>query len=109
MFGLLIGAFLGYNTFSPVGLGLLGMLTGGYIGKKFDSGITINAKRGKADTSSFYQACFASMGYIAKADGIICEKEINAAEQIMKKLRLNKSERKEAIAAFNRGKQKTLT
>ena len=76
MFGLLIGAFLGYNTFSPVGLGLLGMLTGGYIGKKFDSGDNNKClKEGRPIYISFYQACFASMGYIAKADGIICEKK----------------------------------
>ena len=44
------------------------------------------------------------MGYVAKADGRVSEREIAAARAIMDHLRLNASQRQSAIDSFTKGK-----
>jgi DnaJ like chaperone protein len=45
------------------------------------------------------------MGYLAKADGRVSEREISAARAVMDELRLTAAQVREAIACFTAGKQ----
>ena len=47
------------------------------------------------------------MGYLAKADGRVSEREIAAARAVMQQLRLDGNQVREAIACFSAGKQPT--
>ncbi|MDX1588026.1 MAG: co-chaperone DjlA [Oleiphilaceae bacterium] len=55
--------------------------------------------------SEFTRSVFAVMGALCKADGVVSQDEIQAAEALFEKFRLNAAQREEAKAAFNRGKQ----
>jgi len=52
-----------------------------------------------------FRASFQVMGYLAKADGRVSEREIAAARAVMQELRLNAAQEREAIACFTAGKQ----
>jgi DnaJ like chaperone protein len=102
--GKVIGGLIG-SIFGPIGF-LLGL----WLGHNFDKGINQNFGYGfnnldHAQTQAvFFETSFAVMGHIAKADGIVTQMEIAAAEQVMLKLGLNEEKRKQAISAFSRGK-----
>lgn len=51
------------------------------------------------------ETTFLAMGYLAKADGRVCESEIRAARQLMVRMGLEPPEVQHAIACFTRGKQ----
>jgi DnaJ like chaperone protein len=53
----------------------------------------------------FFRATFRIMGYLAKADGRVSEREISAARGVMSDLRLNSQQIQAAIAYFTAGKQ----
>lgn len=53
----------------------------------------------------FFDASFTVMGYLAKSDGRVSEKEINAARRVMDRMGLSMTQKHEAIDLFNRGKQ----
>ena len=44
------------------------------------------------------------IGHIAKADGRVCEREIQHARDVMERLGLDESRKREAMAFFNEGK-----
>lgn len=88
-----LGAFLG-----PVGIAV-----GAILGHQYD----IKAARGlRLDTGQeFFRATFLVMGHVAKADGRVTEREIEAARGVMTGLRLSPAQVREAIALFGKGKQ----
>ncbi|MEE3003202.1 MAG: co-chaperone DjlA [Pseudomonadota bacterium] len=112
MIGKIIGAYFGYALTAPSGYSFLGILLGIWIGSKFDNSISpphLNTSYffsySHSETQrTFFDAAFAVMGYIAKFDGVVSEQEIAVAEEFMGQLNLNSMARREAIAAFNRGK-----
>jgi DnaJ like chaperone protein len=53
----------------------------------------------------FFASTFRVMGHVAKADGRVTEREIEAARGIMQSLRLGEAQVREAIALFSAGKQ----
>ena len=53
----------------------------------------------------FFRATFRVMGYLAKADGRVSEREIAAARGVMSDLRLEALQVREAIELFGQGKQ----
>ena len=53
----------------------------------------------------FFRATFRVMGYLAKADGRVSEREIAAARGVMSDLRLNSQQVQAAIDYFTAGKQ----
>src|SRR5579863_10503458 len=53
----------------------------------------------------FFRATFRVMGYLAKADGRVSEREISAARGVMSDLRLNPQQIQAAITYFTAGKQ----
>jgi len=53
----------------------------------------------------FVETTFAVMGALCKADGVVTQDEIAAAEAVFVRFRFNPQQKEQAIAAFNRGKQ----
>lgn len=52
----------------------------------------------------FFDAIFSLLGYIAKADGVVCKREINFAAALMTKMKLSEERRAHARELFERGK-----
>jgi len=108
-YGKVIGALLG----AIVGRGLLGAIVGMLIGHQFDrrpSGSGSGAAGGIAGSSAelrqaFFEATFQAMGRVAKADGRVTEREIDAAREAMRRFSLNEADRRRAIELFNAGKR----
>jgi DnaJ like chaperone protein len=108
-------AWVGKLVFSTFGLmlaGRLGALLGATIGHRWPGsstrwgagfmGIPVHVD------SAFFAATFTLMGHIAKADGRVSPAEIQAAETVMARLRLDAGQRRIAIAFFRQGKQPDL-
>ncbi len=95
--GKLIGGALGML------LGPWGAAAGVALGHQYDLGV----QRGKALPlgEQFFVSTFRLMGHVAKADGRVSEKQIQAARGVMRSLRLNDAQVRRAIAEFTRGKQ----
>ncbi|HEY5642280.1 MAG TPA: co-chaperone DjlA, partial [Woeseiaceae bacterium] len=55
--------------------------------------------------SQMIESTFAVMGALCKADRVVTRDEINAVEQVFNMLRLHDEQRRQAKAAFSRGKQ----
>lgn len=107
--GKLIGGFLGYMMG-----GFFGALIGAALGHQFDRGMAnfsgdFSAGLGGLShleiQRAFFEATFSVMGAIAKADGRVSEEEIALARQVMARLGLSETARREAMALFSQGKQ----
>lgn len=90
---------------------LFGSILGVIIGHMFDTrrardyaGSRYGAGRRSSIQQLFFDATFSIMGYIAKADGRVSEKEIAIAKNIMLQMQLDGTRRARAIEQFNRGK-----
>lgn len=94
--GKLIGAALG------AALGPVGALLGVAIGHQYD---LLQERRARPAGEQFFLSTFRLMGHVAKADGRVSEREIEAARQVMRELMLNPAQVQAAIAEFRRGKQ----
>lgn len=104
--GKLIGAILGLLFLGPIGA-VFGFIIGhlfdiGYLSAIFQvaqSGVHTHAQQ------IFFNNTFKTMGYIAKSDGHVSEKEIQTARMIMSKMGLNEVQKEQAIQLFAIGKQ----
>lgn len=102
--GKLVGGLLGLLAFGPVGAAV-----GALLGHQFDE----TAEDAQAvDTAGtvwigerFFAAVFQVMGHVAKCDGRVSEREIQAARRVMRELRLDDAQVAEAIRQFTIGKQ----
>lgn len=103
IYGKIIGAMLGSLIAGPLGL-ILGILVGHF----FDRGLALNARQASPDISlakkMFFKTTFMIMGYIAKSDGRVSEREIQMARDVMTQLHLNVEQKMQAIQYFNQGK-----
>lgn len=106
--GKLIGAFLGYLIGGPAGA-FFGLLIGNF----FDRALIEHfnnpywnyyAEKKEAIQKIFFEATFVVMGYIAKADGRVSEKEISIAKSLMNEMRLDREQKTLAKQFFNAGK-----
>ncbi|KTD16642.1 co-chaperone DjlA [Legionella jordanis] len=106
--GKILGGFFGYLID-----GAAGALFGILIGNFFDRGIIEHfnrphwhyyQERREAVQKTFFEATFAVMGYIAKADGRVSEEEIHLATSLMDEMRLNREQKTLAKHFFNQGK-----
>jgi DnaJ like chaperone protein len=88
-----LGAFLG-----PVGLAV-----GALLGHQYDVKAGGAPQRGIGQ--QFFRTTFLVMGHLAKADGRVTEREINAARGIMTSLKLSETQVREAIGLFTAGKR----
>lgn len=104
--GKLTGGLLGAVILGPIGAAL-----GVLLGHQFDEHSERQAQRAAppeelaAIGERFFHATFRIMGYLAKADGRVSEREISAARTVMAELRLDGPAVSEAIACFTAGKQ----
>jgi len=94
--GKLIGGALG------AALGPLGLAFGAMIGHQYD---LMTERRGaRPVTEQFFRSTFRVMGHLAKADGRVTEREIEAARNVMRSLKLDAQQMRVAIAHFTDGK-----
>ena len=106
--GKVVGAFLGLLTLGPIGAAV-----GAVLGHQFDehnsdaeTGPRLGANESLTEIGErFFRATFRIMGYLAKADGRVSEREISAARGVMSDLRLNPTQVRSAIGYFTAGKQ----
>jgi DnaJ like chaperone protein len=110
----LVGAFLGLvwgGWFGAFTLGLLGYFLDQRNRARVQGpidGDRHSPRTGfrQSDTqTAFFNATFKVMGKLAKADGRVCEHEIEMARAIMEQMRLSPEMRQQAIHLFNQGKQ----
>ncbi|HWW80377.1 MAG TPA: co-chaperone DjlA [Steroidobacteraceae bacterium] len=105
--GKVVGGALGLLTLGPIGLAV-----GVVLGHQFDehsSGLQPGPRLNSSDNLAeigerFFRATFRIMGYLAKADGRVSEREIAAARGVMSDLRLNSQQVQAAIDYFTAGK-----
>jgi len=95
--GKLIGGALG-ALFGPVGVAV-----GAALGHQYDTGAMGGPARPPGE--QFFSSTFRIMGHVAKADGRVTEREIEAARSVMQGLRLDSAQVQAAIALFTTGKQ----
>ena len=85
--------------------GLRGLVVGGLAGYGLRWVFGSVVRAGMQQTQQqFVESTFAVMGALSKADGVVSENEIRAAQRIFDLLRMSSERREEAKAAFNRGK-----
>jgi len=106
--GKLIGGLLGLFVGGP-----FGALLGAVLGHQYDLSVQQRASGAGAGAGvdpivvgeQFFSSTFRVMGHIAKADGRVSEREIDAARAIMTELRLTPDQIQSAIRHFTAGKQ----
>lgn len=98
--GKLLGALVGSAA------GPIGALLGALLGHGFDAHEEERAGFNPALVQRrWFDTAFAVMGFVAKSDGRVSEREIDAARTIMRYYQLGEEDVQRAIAAFTRGKQ----
>lgn len=102
IYGKVIGGLIGSL------LGPWGFIFGVAVGHIFDRGLQFNQHFFEPDPALakrvFFKTTFMMMGYIAKSDGHISEREIQAARNVMAQLKLNSEQKMMAIQYYNQGK-----
>jgi DnaJ like chaperone protein len=102
--GKVVGGLLGMLALGPIGAAV-GLL----VGHQFDAGDHERAARPRLDSAAFgelfFRTTFQIMGHVAKADGRVSEREIDAARAVMAELGLNGQQVRVAIDHFTTGKQ----
>ena len=101
MFLVLIGAIIGLLAGGAVGLLIGGFI--GYVAGQALKQFLVNGLR--VAQTELIESVFAVMGALCKVDSVVTRDEINAVEQIFGMLRLNDEQRRQAKAAFTKGKQ----
>jgi len=102
--GKLVGGFVGLLIGGPAGAAF-GALAGHVVDAKHDatSGSTLEGGAERT-AAAFFRRTFEVMGHVAKADGRVSEREINAARAVMAQFRLDPIQVAAAIEHFTRGK-----
>jgi len=107
IWGKLVAATIGGILYGPIGI-----LVGLVFGHVFDNGLRAitRAPRHSAEARTvFFKAVFQTMGYLAKIDGVVSEKEIQVAREIMRNdFNLNSVQTSLAMQYFNEGKNKNF-
>lgn len=116
MNGYLVGKNLANHRTGMVIGALLGMASGGFVGLLFGSIIGYQLDKlirrfsgveqwtQEKAQNAFFDATFAVMGKVAKADGRVTQAEIQYAEAVMARMQLTGDRRKRAIDLFTKGK-----
>lgn len=88
-----------------VALGPFGALLGVFLGHQLDEAASEPPARSAADIGEqFFRITFHVMGYLAKSDGRVSEREIAAARAVMSELNLEAAQVRVAIECFTAGK-----
>ncbi|MDB6089488.1 MAG: hypothetical protein JWN85_2272 [Gammaproteobacteria bacterium] len=107
--GKVVGGILGMLTLGPIGAAV-----GLVLGHQFDEeagNAEADPRLGGSESLAalgerFFRTTFRVMGYLAKADGRVSEREISAARGVMSDLHLNPVQVRAAIDYFTAGKQR---
>lgn len=114
IFGRLLGSVFVYLAFkNPIGL-LIGFAIGYFFDRAmknvFEENKVLSVEEQQdqpynveAAREQFMQLLFSGLGYLAKADGRVCEQEIEHAEKIIVDLGIDKQYRDTCIAWFQQG------
>ena len=87
------------------GHGLPGAVVGGITGFIIDSLRQGQRRRTTPEAGGYISPLFNVLGAVAKSDGRVSEAEIAVAERLMQRMGLEHEQRRQAITAFNQGKQ----
>ncbi len=109
MDGKVVGGILGAMTLGPIGVAV-GVVLGHSSMSTAAAGPEADPRLNSSENLTeigerFFRATFRIMGYLAKADGRVSEREIAAARGVMSDLRLNAQQVQAAIDYFTVGKQ----
>lgn len=110
--GKALGAFFGYLTAGPAGA-LFGLLIGNFFDRGLASHLSnphwlYHAEKQKLVQKVFFETTFSVMGHMAKADGVVSEKEVKMAQLLMNEMRLSNAQQTLAKKLFNEGKHNTF-
>lgn len=97
--GVVLGGLFGLFTG-----GLFGLVFGGFIGFLIQRSLGAKVMGAVNPQKLFFEATFACMGRVAKADGQVTEQEISYARHVMDRMRLSEEKRREAMDLFSQGK-----
>jgi len=105
--GKLIGGAFGFMLGGP-----LGALLGGVLGHGLDHGMVgllkdsdeLDPETRERVQTALFTATFSVMGYLAKTDGRVTEREIALAESVIARMELSPDMRRAAIRLFTEGK-----
>ncbi|WP_206483372.1 co-chaperone DjlA [Thalassotalea sp. G2M2-11] len=103
------GKVLGFLFGFMLSKNLFGALLGLWLGHRFDKGVGfdfegLSRQTDESRQAAFFYSTFATMGFIAKANGRVTEHEIAFASAYMDKLGLHSDMRQQAQDAFREGK-----
>ncbi|ESQ09570.1 MAG TPA: co-chaperone DjlA [Chromatiaceae bacterium] len=104
--GKIFGGVVGFTFGGPLGA-MLGVTLGHGVDRGLQAlvdNMQLPMGERKRIESVFFTATFATMGYLAKADGRVSAAEIALAEAVMAKLQLTGERRRAAIILFRQGK-----
>ncbi len=82
-----------------------GAIAGAILGFIFDNLRHSRRRQATPEAGGFVGPLFTLLGAVAKSDGRVSEAEIAVAERMMSRMKLDTEKRKQAVAAFNAGKQ----
>lgn len=107
--GRLAGAFFGYLL---SGGSIWGALIGYFFGGMFDRGLSqgdfvggFHSRSGRQQIQQvFFKTIFSLLGHLAKSDGRVSEDEIQTARSLMEQMRLNQTQKQQAMEFFSQGK-----
>lgn len=110
--GKILGALIGLFILGPIGA-ILGLALGHCLDiGLFDAFLNKRGwhrpgtqQSGEHAQQVFFNASFSVMGYVAKSDGRVTEREIDAARQVMSQMGLTGNAREAAIQQFYAGKR----
>ncbi|HSX20437.1 MAG TPA: co-chaperone DjlA [Gammaproteobacteria bacterium] len=103
IWGKIFGAILGFLAYGPPGL-ILGVVFGQIFDKALYNFLH-SPKHAASVRMVFFKTVFQTMGYLAKADGVVSEREVQVARDIMlHDFNLDKRQMLMAIGFFNEGK-----
>ncbi|NNJ63951.1 MAG: co-chaperone DjlA [Xanthomonadales bacterium] len=97
--GKIIGGVIGLFRGGLTGA-VLGALLGHFVDRFLAGIIGVGATQ-----KAFFDALFATLGHLAKADGRVTESEIRMVESLMEQMKITGEHRQRAIRLFNQGKQ----
>ena len=84
--------------------GISGAIIGALLGHMVDR-FLVGIIGVSSTQKAFFDALFATLGHLSKADGVVTQTEIRMVESLMQRMHITGDDRQRAIRLFNQGKQ----